>query len=271
MLSNTYLDGRPVIDRLNVIGTLQGDQQTQRFISSLLALLGDVRALYVFSSSGTTLIDKSKIQRVLTWSEDVGSFDTPPSRLGSGIQVTFNGTGEEGDSPDSADLSFGDGKGDQPFSVFGLVSPTDSTSSTRLGKYGVSDREWLFSLDGADKPRLALLDESTNGTIIRVGASALAEGAYALVSGTYGGGGGEKSIGVQVNAARVDDSDAGAGTYVAMENGATVMTLGVRAPGALVDFFDGSMALAGVVGKELTVHELWVLKELCNAYFGLSL
>ena len=51
-----------------------------------------------------------------------------------------------------------------------------------------------------------------------------------------------------------------------------VLGLGYRQAGGVKEnFFDGSMALAGVVGKELTVHEIWALKEVCNSYFGLSL
>ena len=140
----------------------RGDQVDREFTRYLLGLLGDVRALWLPGKSGTTLTDRSRNARILTWSENVSSFDTSPAELGSGYSVTFNGTDEEGDTPDANDLSFGDGAVDQPFSVFALVNPTDATSSVILSKLdtSASQEEWLFELDGSDRPRFALFDDS---------------------------------------------------------------------------------------------------------------
>ena len=94
-----------------------------------------MRALWLPGKSGTTLTDKSRHARVLTWSEDVSAFDAPPAELGSGYAVTFNGTDEEGDTPDSDDLSFGDGAVDQPFSVVWVGTPdTDTSAQTLISK-----------------------------------------------------------------------------------------------------------------------------------------
>lgn len=271
---HTFVDGRPVIGILNITGPTRSTQNERRFVSSLLALLGDVRALYLFNSSGTTLTDRSKNQRVLTWSEGLGSFDTPPSRLGSGFQVTFNGVDEEGDAPDSDDLSFGDGKVDQPFTAFGLVNPSDATSSVILSKFdtAVGQEEWLLELDASDRPRFALFDDGAAARIARLDATALGQGSDSLIVGTSDGSGASTGLKVYKNAVRVDDADDNSGTYIAMENGGEVVSLGYRQSGGVKEnFFDGSMALAGIVGKELTVNEIWVLKELCKSYFGLSL
>ena len=130
----------------------RGDQVDREFDAALLDLLGDVRLLLRFDNSGATLTDRSKNARTLTWSEDVSAFDTPPVELGSGYAVTFNGTDEEGDTPDSDDLSFGDGSVDQPFSIVALVNPSDATDSTILSKLNVNTGggEWRFFLDGSD-------------------------------------------------------------------------------------------------------------------------
>jgi hypothetical protein len=252
----------------------RGDQVDREFTQYLLQQLGDVRALWVPGKSGTTLTDKSRNARVLTWSEDVSAFDTRPAELGSGYAITFNGTDEEGDTPDSDDLSFGDGSVDQPFSVFALVSATDATSSVIVSKLdtSVSQEEWLFELDASDRPRFALYDDGASARIGRYDATALAQGTWALLVGTYDGSTASTGIRVYLDGARVDDTDDNMGTYTAMENGSEVVALGYRqAAGVKENFFQGKMALAGIVAKALSQDEVWTLKEAVNGYFGLSL
>ena len=252
----------------------RGDQVDREFSRYLLDLLGDVRALWLPRKSGTTLTDKSSNARVLTWSEDVSAFDTPPAELGSGYSVAFNGTDEEGDAPDADDLSFGDGAVDQPFSVFALVNPTDATSSVILSKFdtSASQEEWLFELDASDQPRFALYDDSATARIGRLDATALSQGTWALLAGTYDGSGASTGIRIYLDAARVDDTDDNSGTYTAMENGSEVVAVGYRqAAGAKENYFDGKTAMVGLVAKELTQDEVWALKEAVNGYFGLAL
>ena len=194
--------------------------------------------------------------------------------LGSGDAVTFNGTDEEGDTPDADGLSFGDGSADEPFSVFALVNPTDATSSVMLSKFdtSASQEEWLFELDGSDRPRFALYDDSATARIGRLDATALSEGSWALLAGTYDGSRASTELRVYVDGARVDDTDDNSGTYAAMENGSEVVALGYRqSAGAKENFFDGKIALAGLAAKELTQDEVWALKEAVNGYFGLAL
>ena len=254
----------------------RGDQVDREFVSYVLDLLGDVRALWLPGKSGATLTDKSRNARVLTWSEDVSAFDTKPAELGSGYAVTFNGTDEEGDTPDAADLSFGDGEVDQPFSVIALLNPTDSTDSTILSKYdlttGVTKREWVFHLDSADKPNLELHDESSGGKLGRLDNTALPQSAWAFLEATYDGSGASTGIRIYLNGARVDDTDDNSGTYTAMEDTASLARLGFyQGAAAGAAFFDGKIALVGLAGKELSREEAWGLKDAVNGYYGLSL
>ena len=252
----------------------RGDQVDKEFTRYLLHLLGDVRALWVPGKAGTTLTDKSRNGRVLTWSEDVSGFDTRPAELGSGYAVTFNGTDEEGESPDADDLSFGDGDVDEPFSVFGLINPADSTSSVILSKLdtSVGQEEWLFELDASDRPRFALYDDGASARIGRLDATALAQDSWALLVASYDGSGASTGIRVYLDGARVDDTDDNAGTYTAMENGSEVVALGYRqAAGAKENYFDGKVGLAGIVASDLNQEEVWALREAVNGYFGLSL
>ena len=93
---------------------------------------------------------------MLTWSEDVSAFDTKPVELGSGYAINFNGTDEEGDTPDADDLSFRDGATDDPLSLLALVNLTDATSSAVLAKWDITTsselREWILELDASDRP-----------------------------------------------------------------------------------------------------------------------
>ena len=252
----------------------RGDQVDRDFVHSLLNLLGDVRALWLPGKSGTTLTDMSRNARVLTWSEEVSAFDTKPAELGSGYAISFNGTDEEGDTPDADDLSIGDGAADQPFSVFALVNATDATSSVILSKFdtSVGQEEWLFELDASDRPRFALYDDSATARIGRLDASSLAQSAWALLVATYDGSKASTGIRLYLDGARVDDTDDNSGTYTAMENGSEVVAVGYRqAAGVKENYFDGKMALVGMAAKELAHEEAWALKEAVNGYFGLSL
>ncbi len=246
----------------------------REFSRYLLSLLGDVRALWLPEKSGANLTDFSRNARVLTWSEDVSSFDTAPAELGSGYAVKFNGTDEEGDAPDVDDLSFGDGSIDQPFSLFALVNPTDATSSVILSKFDTTapQEEWLFELDGSDRPRFALYDYSATARIGRLDATALTQSAWSLLVATYDGTRASTGIRIYVNGARVDDTDDNSGTYVAMENGVEAVAVGYRqAAGVKENYFDGKLALAGIVAKQLSADEVWSLKDAVNGYFGLTL
>lgn len=255
----------------------RGTQVDREFVRYLLDLAGDTRALWLPGKSGTTLTDRSLNARVLTWSEEVSGFDTPPAELGSGYEVLFNGADEEGDVPDSDDFSFGDSAADQPFSVFALVrTGADPTNRVIVGKWDLTtsseDREWVLGADASDRPYLSLYDESANAQVGRYDATALSASARYLLVATYDGTGASAGIRIYLNGARVDDTDSNSGTYEAMENGATKVLVAHRiGASANEHFWDGRIALWGVVGKAMSQDEVWALKEASNGYFGLSL
>ena len=253
----------------------RGTQVDREFVSALLDIFGDTRLLLLPGKSGTTLTDKSRNARTLTWSEDVSGFDSSPPELGSGYEVAFNGTDEEGDIPDSDDFSFGDGAIDQPFSVVALIrTGADPTSRVILSKFdtSVSQEEWLLELDATDRPRFALYDDSAAAHIGRYDATALSANTRYLLVATYDGSQASTGIRIYLDAARVDDTDDNSGTYTAMENGAEVLALGYRqAAASKENFFQGRIGLAAIVGKQLSQDEVWELKEAINGYFGISL
>ncbi len=254
-----------------------GDQVDAQLVHDLLAVLGDCRLLWLPNlTDATTSAERSRHGATITWSESLATFDASRTRLGSGAAQPFNGSDEEGDVPDAARYSFGDGAVDQPFSVLALINPdTVSGVDTIAAKWdettGTPLREWWLALNSG-QPELLLYDESAGAQIGRQDATALATGAWALVIGTYDGAGSSTGLSIAVDGARLDDTDRNSGTYTAMEDSATKPTVAFHV-GASADeeFFDGKLALVAITAKALTIHEMWAVKELVNGYFGLNL
>ena len=74
------------------------------------------------------------------------------------------------------------------------------------------------------------------------------------------------------NGVRVDDSGSSSGTYTAMENTTSPVSLGFhQGPATAVNFFNGKMALVALTGKGLSIDDVSILKGYVNAFFGLNL
>jgi len=245
------------------------------FIEGMLQL-GDMRGLWVPALTGTTLTDKSRNARIVTWSETIADFDISPAELGFGYDVSFNGTNEEGDVPDNNDFSFGDSESDQSCTVWAIVNPdTVSGTDVLLSKYdltsGSTKREWRLFLN-AGAPNFVLYDESAGANIGRSDATALSTGTRVLLVATYDGSAASTGIRVYVDAVRLDDTDQNSGTYVAMENTASLVRVGFeQGTSAGQSFLDGKMASWGIIGKALSQNEVWRLKEVVNLYYQISL
>lgn len=248
----------------------RGDQVDSEFVQYLLQLLGDVRALWLPGKSGTTLTDKSRHARVLTWSEEVSAFDTKPSELGSGYAVTLNGTDEEGDSPDTTNISFGDGSVDEAFSAVALIKPANNSSSMAIvGKQDLNIGEWALELSSSGAPFFVLTDDSAGATIQRSDATAFGTD-WGLLTATYDGSEAVTGIDIYKDAVLVDDTDGSSGFYTAMENQTSLVNIGARYA-VKERFFNGQIALIAVCAKALTIDEIWAVKESVNGYYGLSL
>ena len=260
-------------------GTDAGDQRRAHFQSDLLDILGDTRYFWMPAKADTTTTTgSSRNASTITYSESLADFDSGIVTLGSGVAVDFNGSDEEGDTNDAANLSFGDGTNDQPFSVLALVYPdvvdtvmtivakSDETSGSEL-------REYWFYMDGSGYPSFEIFDESANAIIGREDQTALTAATWTLLAGTYDGSGAVTGINIYKDAALVDDNNAGTtGTYVGMENTATKVQLAFHTgASAAEEFWNGRLALVAVVAKELSADEVWKLKKLVNGFYDLTL
>ena len=141
----------------------------------------------------------------------------------TGPAYSFDGTDDYISIDDTDDLSFGDGTDDSPFSISAWVNMDDATNFmiASKGVYNI-DNEWKFWLGGDDKVYFSLRDESVDNCYIgRYYNTVLDENVWLHLVTTYDGRGGvdaEDGMHIYLNGVVVDDTNAKAGTYVAMEN-----------------------------------------------------
>lgn len=247
--------------------------------SRLLSILGDARLLWVANATDTTTsTDKSRNERTITWSESLGSFDTPPATLGNGVIVNFNGSDEEGDTPDVDALSFGDGANDEAFSILCLFRAETVASATLVAKRdqttGDTEQEYALYTDSNGDLTFSLWDDSaSDANIGRKRDTALTADKWYLAVVTYDGSRSISGVKVYLNGAQVDDANVTSGTYVAMENLDAAVSIAhwLDTSGAASELFDGDMAIVAVCAKEITIDEQWAIKVLLADFYGETL
>ena len=254
-------------------GSPVADQLKYDFASRLQSIVGDLRLLYMpDGADGTTNTDLSRYAATLTYDATVAGNLT---RLGSGLYWTLDGTADEADTPDAARYSFGDGTLDSPFSLIALVNVTATTGIKEvLTKYdittGVTAREWRFYFDASEFPTFEVYDESAAANIGRQDATAAI--GDQLFTCTYDGTRVAAGIDIYLNLTAVDDTASSAGTYVAMEDTASLVRLGMsKGASAQVNFFNGRIYMVALVGGKMSLDEIFAVRELCNSYFDMAL
>ena len=128
-------------------------------------------------------------------------------------------------------------------------------------------------MDSNGDPNFVLYDESANAQIGRRDDTPLVADTFGLLGFTYDGSGANTGVSVFLNAALVDDNDNSTGTYAAMENSATVVQVGFDWDTSQNDanLWNGDVGFVALCAKELTIDEMWRIKELVNGFYGLTL
>lgn len=248
-------------------------QLRERFLGNLLAIMGDTRLLWTPKAADTTgATDESLNARAITWDATVAS---RLSALGLGYAQSFNGSSQYGTIADQANLSFGNGTTDQAFSVVVLANVTD-TALTRVlvSKWAPSAvREWNFRILTTDTLSLTLEDQSAAVAPVRTSNSAITQGTPTLYGATYDGTGGATAangIILYQNGLSIASTATNNASYVAMEDTTAAVEIGTQDTHT-ANFLDGSLALVGVCAGVLSAAQMWAIKKLVNAFFGLSL
>ena len=250
-------------------GSPAGLAARRQFIHDVLAILGDAAILYVpLGTDTTTSTTADRNGRTITWDATVAA---RYSTQGSGLLLDFDGTDDEGDTPDVAALTFGDGTNDLPFSIGGLYVPdANNALMTLMGKANSSSaEEYEFYLDASGHLNFRLTDES---------ASAFLEGRYAaavgtsltLLSGTYDGSRAITGVRLFTDGVSRTVTNDSSGSYVAMENTAALLHFGARYT-TKEQFYNGREGFQYITPGVLQDEQQWALKELVNGHYGLTL
>lgn len=250
-------------------GSPAGDQKRDDFASDLMSLFGDTPLLWLPKNTDTiNTTDASLNQRTITYDATVAA---RRSNRGSGIAIEFDGSANEADTPDTDNLSFGNGASDEPFSIVSLVKPdTNDTQRVIIAKQNsTSAEEYLLQLTSAGHPELVLYDESASATIAMSHEVAVGTD-WVLLTATYNGNGSTSGIRLYKNGLAVTGTVGSGGTYVAMENTAALLHIGARYT-VKQNFFDGGMALNAIVAGEISPSYVWAMKQFVNGFFDLSL
>lgn len=175
---------------------------------------------------------------------------------------------------DHANYTFGDASVDSPFSVGAWIRPNAIATNVIMGKYDSAGgaEEWRFWIDGSGKLSLELHDASASATEIAATTAALTLGQMVFVVATYDGTETAPVINLYVNATLANDgTSAESGTYTAMENTASPLTIGCSGVTATpVAEFHGRIALPFICGVALSATEVQTLYDLTRPMVGIE-
>ena len=215
----------------------------------------------------TTVTTVGEEAAVFTYSEAVSGFDIAPS-----VQeparipiISLNATDEEADTPDAAYWTRDDAGGANGFSIGFWANVTDTAAiRVLLGTWDATNaselREWILFVDASDILTMLLFDESANVQTKLVSDAAITMGSLRFFVMTYDGAGGSSAgdtIALYEDGVVLASTATNNGSYVGMEDLATLPTLGsnIVSGASAGDFFSGSMA-GGPLGPFFTQTEL---------------
>lgn len=259
------------IDQYNNVYTAARAQ----FASDLMGITGAANTRLLITpnkSNTTTTIDLSPNGYTCTWAASIAS---QLSQLGLGENQSYNGTTQFGSVPDAANLSFGNGTVDSPFTVITFANITSvAAQRTLLGKYGGSNREYRLYLFTDQKLYLDLFDESAGANPYRGSNGTVTISAMTMYGATYAGTGGATAangIALYINGALIASTANNAASYVAMENLGSTVGIGSDSGGSAASPVLGSVPLSVLIGAEMSAAQMLSIKNLFNDYFGLAL
>lgn len=191
------------------------------FITAMNAIIGASNIEFFFiskASSGTTEIEYSQNAATLTFANNINTME--PTALGQIQSITFDrSASDDSSTPDTADLSFGDGSTDNGFSWIALVDMLNGSNTKCIFSKdnGGAAQEYFVDIN-LTTLRWRMRDESASANIQADSSGAMSTGTWMLLGGSYDGSGAYSGISLYVDGSAISTSDSSIGSYTAMEN-----------------------------------------------------
>jgi hypothetical protein len=241
-----------------------------------------IRVLYFNAQSGTTIADKSGNSGDATLSVDAATL--APAKMGFLRTLTL-GANDTWQCDDAADLSFGDGAGnDEAFSIiwFGKINlvPSGVMVGKRDMTTGAVQAEYQLFLSGGEgiQKQIALTIFSQDGTayIGRKSVKSSDNTATEFVNdyntyiATYDGSKACSGIKLYQNGTVIDNEDYKTGSYTGMTGGtAPLGNFRISAAGEIENNMSGTVGLVAIVKAELSAVQVAELDALIRSAYGL--
>ena len=231
---------------------------------------GNLRALWL-PKDGDHLTTISPIPggRLWTYSATANGRKTAS---GHGLLITFNGTTEQITTPQTADVVFGNGTVDSPFSVVALANVTNTAAVREI--IGITDSldgpfHYRFAITATDALSLQLLTASGLATVSRDSDAAATQGSVRLFGASYSGVGGASAadgITLYEDGAVKASTATNNALYVAMQS--FEADFNMRVSDATQGPFSGSVGFVALYAGLLTLAQHAAVKAASNRYHG---
>jgi len=249
-------------------------QRDAAWLAESLRDVAPVRVLRIPSPEDTTTNRFKPDGRVWT---DSATIQGRITYQGNGILVEYNGTDQYASTPDEGTIPQGNGTIDPALSLVCLANVTDTANNRVLmSKYSDTgpNREWLWRIDTTDKQSFLAYDESASAFQIRTADAATTHGVPRLFGMTYSGVGGANAANgmtLYENGALVASTATPNASYVAMEDSAAALAIGVLSiPGGGAQFGQGSFGFVAVYAAALTAVQHKQVNDIKREYYGLA-
>lgn len=247
-------------------------QNRRRLVQTVFGLFGqsNIRGFFLPQLSNTPLVVPDEAVATRAWTHGATT-QGRISALGSGAAIAFNGTSDYVTTPDAADLSFGNGVVDGPFTIFAVANVTDTAAARRiLSKQNAANLEWQMAVGGTDFLTLTVTDQSVPATPSRVANAVVTAAQWRTYGATYsaatGGATAANDMTLYDNGAVAASTATNAGTYVAMEDLGAAVEIGSDTAHS-ASFFSGSIAMVLLAAKNLSTAQHAELSSAARRFF----
>ena len=185
----------------------------------------------------TTVTTVGEEQVVFTYTKAVDAFDSPPTFEGpAGIPViNFNQSDEWLETPDAAFWNDSAGSSEPSYYWSCWVNIIAGTSTnmlwTKTPNPGTAGTDWVMFITTAERVVMRIIDDSAAAYIGQLASNALPSAWHHIAVTKHDDSALSSSILLYVDGLLIVDSDDESGTYVAQEDGTTVVRIGAESDG----------------------------------------